>query len=293
MTNRNTKHKPKIIAFTLQKGGVGKTSCVVNLAAALSSMKRSPDSTSDNADIMSKNRILIIDMDVHASATRYLGVYDKKRKSIYDVLTGRCNFDSIIREVRYEFGKCGTCQLDIAPIDVSAATIETNWQRYKDPEHLLSNALKKSKKIREYDYVFIDCPPESNCLLSNIYNTCNYYILTISPDPEAFDNIGITYEQIKTLSDGLKEKKVIGTIINNFEKHDLTYSYWDYLFNNKDAEKYKCFENIIPHCVSYRLTVFKKTPVVFYHRNHHRIDRVYYAYMGLAKEFNERVQSLS
>lgn len=285
MANQYTKRKPKIIAFTLQKGGVGKTACVVNLAAALSTMKRSKGSKY-------KNKILIIDMDVHASATRYLGVYDKTRKSIYDVLSGKLEFDSIIREVMYEFGRFGTCQLDIAPIDVSAASIESNWLKYDDPEHLLSSALYKSTMLNTYDYVFIDCPPESNCLLSNIYNACSYFILTMSPEPEAFDNIGTTYEQINTLSDGLKKKTVIGTIINNYEKNELSAEYIDYLLYNEEAKIYKCFENIVPHSVNYRITVYKEMPVIFYHRNIHAIPPVFSSFMSLAKEFTARIKTI-
>lgn len=285
MTNRNTKHKPKIIAFTLQKGGVGKTSCVVNLAAALSSMKRTKHSRY-------KNRILIIDMDVHATASRYLGVYDKKRKSIYDALTGKCNFDDIIREVSYEFGRYGICQIDIAPIDVYAATIESKWLEYEAPKYLLSNALQKSNRLKEYDYVFIDCPPESNCLLSNVYNACNYFVLPILPDTQSFSNISITYKQLSTLSTDMKEKNVIGTIINNYEDTPLSRSYINFYYTSKDAEDYKCFETIIPHCKRYDQTLFKKMPVIFYHRNIHKIPPIFSSFMALAKEFNERVNAL-
>ena len=282
MAKHYTSRQPKIIAFTLQKGGMGKTSCVINLAATLSTQKRSKHSRY-------KNRILIIDMDVHATASRYLNAYDESTPGIYDALTERCGLDDVICERKYDFGRYGTCQLDIAPTDIYAARIESKWLHYDNPEYLLKKALEKSEKIHEYDYVFIDCPPESNCLLTNIYNACDYFILPIMADSQSFANIGITYKQLSTLSTDLRAKSVIGTIINNYEITNLSSSYREYFMNN---EKIKCFHTVIPHCKRYDQTLYYKTPVVFYHRNIHEIPPIFSAFRALADEFTERVRTL-
>ena len=282
MVSQSKTQRPIIIAFTLQKGGMGKTSCVINLAAALSTQKRSKYSKY-------KNKILVIDMDVHATSSRYLDAYDEKTSGIYDALTEKCEFDEIICERKFNFGRYGVCQIDIAPTDIYAARIETKWQSYDNPEFLLKRAIDKSNKIKEYDYVFIDCPPESNCLLSNIYNACDYFILPIMADSQSYVNISITYKQLSTLSSDLRTKYVLGTIINNYEITDLSAAYKAEVMNN---DRLKCFKTVIPHCKRYDQTLYYKTPVVFYHRNIHEIPPIFSAFRDLANEFTERVKAL-
>lgn len=268
--------------MTLQKGGLGKTACTVNLAAMLSTKESSESSER-------KNRVLIIDMDVHATASHYLDVYNEQDYGIYDVMTGKCLFDEAIKTREYEFGKKGTCLIDIIPTCVYAATLEDKWLEYDNPRFLLFNAMQKSDKLCEYDYVFIDSPPESNCLLSNIYNACNYYLFPVFADTQSFINLGITYEQINTLSSDKKEKKVLGCIVNNFEKTDLSCGFKESFQNHPNIH---CFETAIPHYKKYDETLFEKMPIPFFHRHIHRIQPIFNAFNQLADEFVKRIQEI-
>lgn len=274
--------EPKIIAMTLQKGGLGKTACTVNLAAMLSTRKPSKYSRR-------KIRVLIIDMDVHATASHYLDAYNEQEYGIYDVMTGKCSFDEAIKTRKYEFGKKGICQIDIIPTYIYAATLENKWLEYENPKFMLFDAMKKSQKLNEYDYIFIDSPPESNCLLSNIYNACNYYLFPVFADTQSYINLGITYEQINTLSSNKREKKVLGCIINNFEKTELSYGYKEAFLNHPNIH---CFESVIPHCKRYDQTLFEKMPIPFYHRNIHEIQPIFNAFNQLTDEFVKRIQEM-
>ena len=279
MTIQNTKHKPKIIAFTLQKGGVGKTSCVVNLAAALSFMKRSRYSRY-------RNKILVIDMDAHATATDNLGISDAGYQTIYDAITDKCNFDDIIREVKYEFGRYGFCQIDIAP---SGDTYASRLEDLKDTQ-LLSKALNNSKRIMEYDYIFIDCPPESNIMLKNAYMVCDYFIFPTLARKSSYKNIGRTYDELARLYERLSANNIVGTIINNYETSNSEQYFKEMIVSN---EKLKCFNTIIPHSKIFDESEIFNMPVIFLHRNKHEIQPVFNAFVSLAKEFLVRMKMIN
>lgn len=280
MANRFTNRHPKIIAFTLQKGGTGKTGCAVNLAASLSTLKRSKGSRY-------KYKILVIDMDIHASASKNLDAYDEEAPGMYEVLTNKCNMEDIIVEKKYEFGRYGTCQIDIAPITIGAKDIENEWHEFENKEYLLKNALIRFKRLNEYDYVFIDCPPLSNCLLTNAYFASDYYIFPLTAEKESYDNIAITYKQIKALTNNLNKKTIIGSIINNYE---ITSTSKPILKELMGTESYKCFQTVIPHTKAYGETIITKTPVVFYHCNYRDLPKLFSAFRHLSKEFISRME---
>lgn len=271
--------KPYILAITLQKGGLGKSAIAVNLAAILSSMKPSKYSKR-------KNRVLLIDFDVHATASHYLNVYNENDIGLYDVLTGACHFDDAIKTVSYDFGIRGMCTIDIIPSFTHLHNIEENWKNYSKPKELFAQAIKNSAKAKQYDYIIVDCPPESDCLLSNIYNVCNYYLLPVFADTQSYINLGITYEQINSLSSKNIPRHILGCIINNYSHTQLAEGYMEQL---KDADYIECFNTIIPHCKRYDETVFFKTPVPFYHRNIHNIRPLFNSYVLLANELKEKI----
>lgn len=154
----------KIIAVTNQKGGVGKTTTSVNLAAALA---------------YSKKKILLVDIDPQANATQGIGINRlNMRGSIYEVIVNEKNVEDVII-------KSQVPNLDVVPSSIDLAGVDIELSEVKVGRELrLKDQLKRVKD--QYDFIIIDCPPSLGVLNTNALTAadtvmipvqCEYYAL--------------------------------------------------------------------------------------------------------------------
>ena len=131
----------KVVSFSNQKGGVGKTTSCVNIAAQIANKGK---------------RVLLIDMDPQGNATSGLGLSKAKiKKTIYDVIIGRCDIRDAIIKTAFK-------NLSVVPatIDLAGAEIEL----YDLDETHGTNKLSLESVNADFDYIFIDCPPSLGML---------------------------------------------------------------------------------------------------------------------------------
>ncbi|MBQ8357601.1 MAG: ParA family protein [Clostridia bacterium] len=134
----------KIIALANQKGGVGKTTSAVNLAASLGVLGK---------------KILLVDLDPQGSATSSLGVSKKSlRFSVADLLIGGCRPDNAVIRTEFE-------GLDLLPANITLAATEFDLIEKEDAESHLRRALSTLRD--DYDFVILDCPPSLGMLTVN------------------------------------------------------------------------------------------------------------------------------
>ena len=144
MTDYKDDTMGRIIAIANQKGGVGKTTTVINLSACLAEAGQ---------------KVLAVDFDPQGNATSGLG-FEKgyMDKTVYELLVGECTLEEcIIKEVQEN--------LDVLPSDVNLAGAEIELLDVPNKESLLRTELGKIKN--DYDYVIIDCPPSLSLLTIN------------------------------------------------------------------------------------------------------------------------------
>lgn len=210
----------RIISIANQKGGCGKTTTALNLAASLSGNGR---------------QVLLIDLDPQAHASSGLNI--KSSLSMYNVLSKmthkKARLEEIIQSVDTGF--------DIAPSSMILSTLEQELSSEIGRESRLFDTLNNFKS--NYDYVLIDCPPNLGILTINAIRACSEMIIPVEASRFAFEGVGQLVDIISLIKDRLNHSVDYRILVTNFDsrlRHSFTM-----LDKIKTNFKGKLFGNII------------------------------------------------
>ena len=184
-----------IYAVANQKGGVGKTTTAVNLAAYLSDAGK---------------KVLLVDLDPQANATSSLGV-DKNSlpRSIYEVLINRLPIEKIIIPNRQE-------GLDLAPASPSLAGAEVEMVGMIAREHLLRKSLEKVAS--RYDHVIVDTPPSLGLLTVNALAACHRVLIPVQCEYLPLEGLAQLMHTIRLVKENLNPRlRVAGLVLTMYD----------------------------------------------------------------------------
>lgn len=246
----------KAIAIANQKGGVGKSTTAVNLSSAVASLGK---------------RVLLVDVDPQGNATSGLGIEREEVKySLYDVILGGVKAEEALIKGVYK-------NLDVIPSNIDLAGAEVELVNAVSRETRLKRAL--DGVIKDYDYVFMDCPPSLGLLTINALVAAHGVIIPIQCEYYALEGLGQLLKTIDLVREYLNpELEIFGVLLTMYDSRTK-------LAQQVTAEvrsyfKDKVFKSIIPRSVRVSEAPSYGKPVIYYAPQSNGAQ----AYISLARE---------
>ncbi len=197
---------PRVIAIANQKGGVGKTTTAVNLAACLGSLGKCA---------------LLIDMDAQANCTSGLGFEKTPNESLYPVLLGESSLEEQIKETEYEGVSLISSEFDLCAAEVELARMSFDTKSGNPDRHLnwFKEALLPIVNGQRFDVVLVDCPPSLGKLTLSVLIAAHHLLIPLQCEYyplEGISSITGLMEQLK--SSGVnKQLELIGVLMTMFD----------------------------------------------------------------------------
>ncbi|MBO6586121.1 MAG: ParA family protein [Gracilimonas sp.] len=164
----------KVISIANQKGGVGKTTTAINLAASLAAVE---------------HPTLVIDIDPQSNTTSGLGIDTKTvTNSVYEIMIGSTDIEDTIRQTELDF-------LDLVPSHINLVGAEIEMIDREERERILKKAIESVRD--KYDFVIIDCPPSLGLLTINALTASNSIVIPVQCEYFALEGLGQLLNTIK------------------------------------------------------------------------------------------------
>ncbi|HHX03138.1 MAG TPA: ParA family protein [Tissierellia bacterium] len=251
----------KILSVFNQKGGVGKTTVNINLAAGLARRRKS---------------VLVIDMDPQCNTTTGFGIHPEQGHSVYEWLRGELSFD----EARQHPIK----NMDIIPGSRDMAAFDLEMASVADRESLLKKQLDPLRE--QYDFILIDCPPALGLLSVNALVASDSILIPIQSEYYALEGLSALMDTVKRIQSSINpELSVEGVLLNMVDRrNNLSRDVAD------EVEKYfgeKVYKTQIPRNVrlaeapSYGMSIF----------DYDNLSRGAWAFGAWVKEFLRRSEN--
>lgn len=232
----------KVIAVANQKGGVGKTTTAVNLAACLAAEGL---------------RVLLFDLDPQANATSGLGLDKVDGASAYDVLLGAGSLLEKIKPTRYENLAVIPSEMDLCAADLELARLENHLQR-------VALALQPVRDSGQFDLVLLDCPPSLGILSLNAFAACDGVLVPLQCEYYALEGISMMNRVLDQLrAAGANPRlEIFGVVMTMFDGRTK--------LSNEVVEEVrrllgdKVFDTVIPRTTRLAEAPSHGQPIIYY-----------------------------
>ena len=235
----------KIISIINQKGGVGKTTTVINLAAGLS---------------MKGKKILVIDLDPQGNATTGLGLSNtaSSDSTIYSVLNGNKKITEVIQQTSFENLNLVTSNVDLSGLEVETAGDSRRAFKLKDE---LTSILNDSRA--SYDYILVDCPPSLSLLTIMALVASDALVVPLQTEFFALEGLTQLMKTIERIKNNLNPNLSIrGILLTMYDRRNKLSGEVE-----KEARNYfkeKVYQSVVPRNVRLSEAPSHGVPVLIY-----------------------------
>jgi chromosome partitioning protein len=248
----------KVLAVANQKGGVGKTTTAINLGAALAALEK---------------RILLVDCDPQANASRGLGIVAEE-PHLYDVLAGEASMEEAVRPTGFPF-------LDVVPAARDLVGVEVEFVGLEGWEFRLSKAVERVRS--EYDTILLDCPPSLGHLTVNALVAADGVVVPLQCEYFALEGISALVSTVQRIRVSTNPRlSIAGILLTMYDER--TNLSKDVAGEVRRHFSGRVYETIVPRNVRLAEAPSHGTPIFAYDIK----SRGAQAYLALAREVLQR-----